>query len=267
MAKFCGKCGSPVDDKTGSCPHCDAPAHVGAKNKRKGSAAPILTAVILVIILAAAGTVYLLFSGKLSAIGRGENTAASSDTEQSGDVSGDEDNTDDTDDVIDLSSNYEVPEFDADEYYENNTELKKTISVRKSDTVSNEGDVYKLFNERGFDPDAVFYEYLIDGTYCGEQQISRYSSEEHPMYRCYYSSSDDSAWMITEANGELFAMYLSEDVTAPRLIVSESDTVTSYDSTTNKYYVNVPDSAQAQIKKVKTIEVETLDRLAKEVND
>lgn len=266
MARFCGKCGTPVDEKTGKCPNCDVGFSDGAKKKKKGSVTLVLIVVILIIMLAATATVYFMFFGGLrgNTGGNGDSTSKNTNTEQTDEPS----ESDETE--IDLGQNFEVPEFDADEYYENNSDLKKTISVRKSDTVSSEREVYDLLYDRGFDAAGAYYEYLIDGTYCGQTRITRYGSDEHPMYQCFYTSRDGSSWLVTEANGDLFAMYLSydaDDVNSARLIVSESDTITSYDGTANKYYINVPDSAQAVIKKVKTLDAEMLDDIAKEVND
>ena len=37
--------------------------------------------------------------------------------------------------------------------------------------------------ERGFDGDQVMYEYTMDGTYLGENEISRSSSSKHQCIR------------------------------------------------------------------------------------
>ena len=46
-----------------------------------------------------------------------------------------------------------------------------------------------------------------------------------------------------------------------QVMLSEEDTITSYDSTTNKFYVNIPNADILTVKKVDKIDAETLDKL------
>ena len=45
------------------------------------------------------------------------------------------------------------------------------------------------------------------------------------------------------------------------VVISESATITSYDSTTNKFYEIIPDSSMLIVKTVSRIDAETLDNL------
>ncbi len=253
MADFCGRCGTPLDKQTGKCPKCDESGETAAKKKSR--AMPIALAVIIVIIAAAAAVIYFTVFGGHGTGGHG--TSEATEDTVSTEVEPEE--------TVDLSSQYELPEFDADEYFENNTSLKDTVSVRSSKDILNERDVYEAFEERGFAAEEAYYEYLLDGSLCDRTAISDYSEEAHPSYQLYYSSRH-AAWLVSNINGDFFATLLSGDGTSPRIIVSESDTVTSYDSISNKYYINIPDSSSAVIKKVKTLDADELDKIAKEVN-
>lgn len=256
MADFCEKCGMLIDRQTGKCPNCDKEKSDNL-TKKKSHALPIALAITVLIIVAAAAVIYFtVFAGV-----RGGGTSHSTENTTEGTAGETEENMN----TLDLSSQYEVSEFDADEYFKKNTDLKKTISVRSSDTVLSERDAYDAFEERDFEAGEVYYEYLLDGNVCEKMPISNYSSEEHPTYQLYYSSRN-VVWFVSNINGDFFATLLSGDGTSPRIIVSESDTVTSYDSTSNKYYINIPDSSSAVIKKVEKLDADALDKLAKEVN-
>ena len=65
---------------------------------------------------------------------------------------------------VDLGSNYEVPEFDAEAYFRENTTLKSTFDVASSQSIHTESEAYDSFVERGFDGSQVMYEYTMDGT-------------------------------------------------------------------------------------------------------
>lgn len=85
-------------------------------------------------------------------------------------------------------------------------------------------------------------EYTMDGTYLGENEISRSSSSKHPMYQTYYVATSGDIWLIFEVNGSFFATPITYNFSNEQkvpVIVSETDTITSYDSSTNKFYVNI----------------------------
>ena len=166
-----------------------------------------------------------------------------------------------------MSSNYEVPEFDAEAYFRENTTLKSTFDVTSSQYIPTESEAYDHFVERGFDGSQVMYEYTMDGTYLGANEISRYSSSKHPMYQAYYAATSGDIWMISEINGSFFATPVtynfSNEQNVP-VILSETDTITSYDSSTNKFYVNIPKESQTVIKTVSKIDAETIEKLTNE---
>ena len=168
---------------------------------------------------------------------------------------------------VDLGSNYEVPEFDAEAYFRENTTLKSTFDVASSQSIHTESEAYDSFVERGFDGSQVMYEYTMDGTYLGENEISRSSSSKHPMYQTYYATTSGDIWMILEINGSFFATPITYNFSNTQnipVILSETDTITSYDSSTNKFYVNIPNASQTVIKTVSKIDAETIEKLTSE---
>lgn len=295
MAKFCGKCGAKLDERTGKCPNCEKEIKdrkkdtAGSRKKETGTAkkknkkARIVVAVVLAAVIIGVGTVcFLVYSDKLDipcidnifvSIGLKDEdpTAPPTEDQNKNDGNSDQGNRNDTDgEEIDLGDNYEVPAFDAEKYFKENTDLKSSFDALSSQDISTEKDAYHNFAERGFTGNPITYEYTMDGTYCGSDEISSYSSTQHPMYQTYYTTASGDVWMILEVNGAFFASPISynfTDETKVPVTISETDTITSYDSTTNKFYVNVPKESQTVIKTVARIDAETLEKLTGEEID
>lgn len=301
MAKFCGKCGTKLDEQTGKCPNCEKEikdkqkdaAGSGkktnkkrtktAKEKNKAKKVGIVIAVVLAVIIIGFGAVcFLVYSDKLDipcidnifvSMGLKDEDAAVPPAEDPNEDGGNSDqgNIENTDgEEIDLGDNYEVPAFDAEKYFKENTDLKSSFDVLSSQDISTEREARQNFAERGFTGNPITYEYTMDGTYCGTEEISSYSSSQHPMYQTYYMTASGDVWMILEVNGAFFASPISynfTDETKIPVTISETDTITSYDSTTNKFYINVPKESQAVIKTVERIDAETLEKLTGEEID
>ncbi|MFQ9440626.1 MAG: hypothetical protein ACLR13_06015 [Acutalibacteraceae bacterium] len=73
--------------------------------------------------------------------------------------------------------------------------------------------------------------------------------------------------MILEINGSFFATPITYNFSNTQnipVILSETDTITSYDSSTNKFYVNIPNASQTVIKTVSKIDAETIEKLTSE---
>ena len=309
MAKFCGKCGTKLDEQTGKCPNCDKEIRndtltsdnnsgvnenqkikeSNRKDRKKGKRKKPKTILIIIIVIAvllsfiSVGAIGLMVYNEKLDIPYVNSIFISlgiKDEELSNDHNTDETNNNKvdnsgntsttTDEGADLSNNYEVPDFDAEEYFKENTILKSTSDVSTSQDVSTEAEAFDNFVERGFEGYQVTFEYAIDGTYLGTKEISRYSSSKHPIYQAYYTTTTGDIWMIFEINGSYFAIPISYNFSNEKsvsVMISETDTITSYDSTTNKFYVNIPNESQTIIKTVETINAETLEKLNSEEID
>ena len=309
MAKFCGKCGAKLDEQTGKCPNCDKEIKSetlasndnsgvnenqkikeskqkdrkkGKRNKAKTILITIIVIAVLLSIISVGAIGLMVYNGKpdIPYINNVFISLGIKDAELPNDQNAEETNnaqddnrgntTTNTEQSADLSNNYEVPDFDAEEYFKENTILKSTSDVSTSQDVSTEAEAFDNFVERGFEGYQVTYEYAIDGTYLGTKEISRYSSSKHPIYQAYYTTTTGDIWMILEINGSYFATPISYNFSNEKsvsVMISETDTITSYDSTTNKFYVNIPNESQTIIKTVETINAETLEKLNSEEID
>lgn len=291
MANFCSKCGMKLNEETGKCPNCDEKTkkHTSSsdgdsstnvnpkddenikqnegeqkgskegKKKTKKIVVIIIVIITLLICIGAGIAVLMIYNGKnINVPNNGEIQSIQSATSA---------DTTTTSEEVELNSNYKVPEFDAEAYFRENTTLKSTFDVTSSQYIPTESEAYDHFVERGFDGSQVMYEYTMDGTYLGANEISRYSSSKHPMYQAYYAATSGDIWMISEINGSFFATPVtynfSNEQNVP-VILSETDTITSYDSSTNKFYVNIPKESQTVIKTVSKIDAETIEKLTNE---
>ena len=71
-------------------------------------------------------------------------------------------------------------------------------------------------------------------------------------------------WIISLIDGDIVAnpvSYNMQSALETQLIVSESEIITSYDSSTNKYYKTVPNESTLIVRIVDKIDADTLDTL------
>jgi len=163
---------------------------------------------------------------------------------------------------------------EAEKYFESHSELKDIIDVEKSDGVLTEAQAKSVLEDLGFGQKRdgtgnlvgypVTYAYSIKGDYTDETEVSAGSANRHPTYQTFYVSENREGWVIDVINGEIFANPVSfnlESDTNVMFLVSTTETLTSYDDATNKFYVTIPNDSEIFVKTVDSIDAETLDRL------
>jgi len=157
-----------------------------------------------------------------------------------------------------------VEATDADEFYEQNSHIKTAVDVNDSDVVQTEKELCENLSTRGFVDYPVTTEYSMDGVYFDATNISEASSEKHPIYQTYYVTANGEVWTIFIINGSVMAnpvSYNMQSGVGVQVIISESETVTSYDSTKNKFYETIPDKSALFVRVVEEINAETLESL------
>ena len=159
---------------------------------------------------------------------------------------------------------YTVELVDAKEYFSNNGEIISEISVSDAENVDTEAETYDYLEKRGFAEYSVTAEYSIDGDYVGETAIEEDSQEKHPVYNTFYYSSSGEVWTITSINGQITANPVSynfqSESDAP-VLISDSETIVSYDNATNKFYETIPSESALKLIVVDQIDAATLDNL------
>lgn len=271
-AKFCRKCGHPVNSSVqtiskeeqnvnnyqgSSSPSPQKPTPHRPKKKHK--LRRIFLSVLLVLFLFSGAFIVLV---SLDIIESPVSTKSNEDEEITY-------NVELKGEVLDDDS-YQVTPPDADEYFEATSEVLSIINVAESHDVQSEKDVKDSFESRGFVDCTITYDYNMDGVYQGEIEISEDSSEVHPMYQTYYVTATGNVWVIFAVNGHFVANPLSynaqSSLTAP-VMISENNNMMSYDSTKNKFYEIIPYDSETILKKVERIDAETIEELTNEVID
>lgn len=161
-------------------------------------------------------------------------------------------------------STYGVEHPDADKYYEENSQIISEIKAKKSKNVNTEEEVITILRERGFDQYPVESEYLLDGEYYDSESVSEDSDEKHPIYETYYVNEKEEIWIITVINGEIMANPVSYNLQSEKeveTVISETETIMSYDSTTNKFYETIPDTSVLEVIVIDNINADILDTL------
>ena len=313
MAKFCGKCGSRLDESTGLCPNCDAEkikelvekpvdspeeiekkpeisqqkdvplskkeervkrkadkkaakkerkaqkkAAKKAKRKEKWAAKTwwkkILSillrciAWLLVLAIVAVGIISALGYFGIIDIPVAEDVLVS----------------------LGLTEQYHVTSPDADEYFNYNSKVIAVIDANMSNDVPTEAQTFEILTERGFTEFSITSDYTMDGTYYDAADILESSASKHPVYETYYVTGSGDVWTIIMINGRIMANPVSYNLQSNlgvQVIISETDTVTSYDSTTNQFYETLPHDSELIVKTVKTIDADTLETLTYGVID
>lgn len=157
-------------------------------------------------------------------------------------------------------SNYTPPTFDSDEYFNNKAESYTEHDVVSSSKLMSEKEAYMLLSERGFTIYPVLTNTDVYEGYCDEHEINPYASDVHPTYFTQYRTLNDDVWLISIVENSIFATPLSyNNLNSTNLIFSETDTLTSYVATDNKFFINSPHSSAATLQTIEIINAESLE--------
>ena len=295
MAKFCKRCGARLNELNGLCPNCDKTEVVGKaeeissvsdnvpeqqkqlskeeikaekkqlkkqakKDKKKQKRAQLTTkqkvkrffvkliAVVLALAIAAGGCVCALvyfdiinvpiINKTLSLFGVNKEKLS--------------------------EESYEVTPPDADEYFSDNSIIKSQTDANTSTNVLTEGEVSEFFASRGFEQTSIITEYSMDGEYLNSTSISDSSATKHPMYQTQYVTTQNELWTLFVIDGNIMAnpvSYNTQSTSGVKVVFSESETITSYDSTTNKFYETIPNKNALFVIVTDRIDSDALEKL------
>ena len=304
MAKFCGKCGAKLDDVTGYCPNCDAekyvqpivsndtesgvedsyveikPSNNGFKkaskkqqkiqnkadkkmqkvqkkaNRTLGQKFKSFLVKFLIILL----VLSILAGGVTTLLAYFHWVEVPVISDWIGKIQSDDGNNEEQ---------YMVTTPDVDEYYENNSKVVSKIDINDSKNVTTEADTITLLKNRGFEDIQITTNYNMDGEYFDDEEIAQ-STTKHPIYQTYYQTENGEIWTIFVINGTVTAnpvIYNMQSELNAQVVIAETDTVVSYDSTTNQFYETIPNESELILKKVSAINAKTLESLTGEEID
>lgn len=151
----------------------------------------------------------------------------------------------------------------ADAYYGYYTDVVSVSPADKSSAPSGKEIVKELCN-RGFDTDSVITNYDQDGSLSEENTyITDQTTEKYPLYKFRYTSESDVLWTVYVINGNYYAwpaIYNLESEREIPIIISETENIVSFDSTTNRYYETKPHKDVINVIKIDKIDKVTLDQ-------
>ena len=149
-----------------------------------------------------------------------------------------------------------------DEYFESTSTVVDKIRVKDSKEVLTEREAVRLMEERGFTQYPVTWEYDMDGNYQDERMASAVSETKHPMYSSEYISETGDVWSLLIIEDSLFAIPFSYNLGSGggvQTTVSESETIVSYDSSSNCFYKTIPFVNVMKVEIVSQIDASTLN--------
>ena len=125
------------------------------------------------------------------------------------------------------------------------------------------------YSDRGFSECTISTNYDMDGNFGDSAEVSG-SSENHPYYEAIFVTSNSEIWNVMEVNGTIIANPLSYNEQSKRsapILISESDTIVSYDNVNNNFYETIPNESEVIVITVDRIDAETLEKLTVEEID
>ncbi len=142
--------------------------------------------------------------------------------------------------------------------------------AQTSDDLMTESEAVELLKDRGFVIYNITYDYELDGTFVVDTIADEESADKHPMYRVYHMTNNGDVWSIYIIDGDVIAnpvTYNLNSGNSTQLVVSEKETITSYDDTASRFYVTIPKESSAIVQTVEKIDASTLNDLAKEMEE
>ena len=221
-----------------------------AKNKK--------TIIAVVICLLIAGAI-ILFLNKYKQNNRNSTTENNSAITSN--------STNENPDGVQKNTEYTIEYPDVEQYFKDNSSIVSVVSVKDSTTLLSESEAKQLLLSRGFTDYPVTTEYTIEGNIIEAVEISDTSTDKHPIYSTYYINSNNEVWVINVVEGTITASPLSYNLTykdKTPIIVSESNEIVSYDSSSNQFYKTIPNDTTMDVRSVDRIDADTLDKLTVE---
>ncbi|MBQ6039806.1 MAG: hypothetical protein IJL32_03375 [Oscillospiraceae bacterium] len=153
----------------------------------------------------------------------------------------------------------------AAEYYEDNSDQIITVeAVEETSDVFTEKEAIRFMAERGFTEYPLTYDYRMDGSYADETEASPDSDEKHPMYQTYFVSDDGSIWTVFIVGRMIAANPASYNLQSDldtQVLISETETLTSYTEMGNKLYTTIPKESAVLLRVVDQITSKKLNEL------
>lgn len=154
--------------------------------------------------------------------------------------------------------------IDANKYFEENGSIEAVTPINKSKRGLSEKEVTVYLKERGFSDYPITTEYSENGGFIEITEVSENSNKKHPVYETYFVSSKNETWAISVIDGTIIAFpssYNLKHSDSIAVVVSETNTVVSYDVATNTFFTTTPKDSVLKVRAVEKIDAKTLESI------
>lgn len=158
------------------------------------------------------------------------------------------------------------------EFIRNNSSIIEELKASSSANLLSEGGAIRFLSIRGLNKNNLLYSYSQSGEYLGENITVADSSDKHPIYSTYYETPNGTVWNIYIIDGEIYASKANENNSLSsetntngsdkKLIIAESDHLTSYDNVNDKFYKLEPDEGKIDLVVVDKVSDKLLDEIS-----
>lgn len=265
-SNFCGKCGTKLDKKTGLCPNCDAKQ---LKRTKKGSVSLgrrilhfLIRALLILLLLIILGLSAILILAHFNVI---HLPTIESIVRDIGAKKTTPDSNHNDMEPINLDD-YKIEAPNPNDIFNDHFEIVEVTDIADSNNSLTEEELIIILNERGFTEYPITTNYDMEGHYSDSKEVAP-STEKHPIYETSYISSNNEYWIISVVDGDIMATPVNFNIESnsnTSVLISESNYVTSYVSSTNQFYRTIPDESVLDVIVVDKINTDALDRLTLE---
>ena len=159
------------------------------------------------------------------------------------------------------SEDYYEGEEDMEAYYNENSTVVSVTDAASSSTVKTEKDAISELDDRGFGQYEVESDFDMAGELLDDPVMEESSSDKHPMYTTNYCNSSEELWVVYFVDDRVMAFPVSyndqSDRVAP-VMITEDDTVMSYDCYSNKFYETIPKDSELIVVNISKINDEKI---------
>ena len=156
------------------------------------------------------------------------------------------------------------------EYFGYDAKIISSTPAKEFKNISTPSEAKDKLNELGFENYKVITSYSIEGEYLGENTVKDDDIEQHPTYDIQYVTPSGDLWIIYIYGDQIMANPASYNIQSSRnvrILISEKETLTSYNSKENCFYEIIPAETELFLFTVDTIDAETINGFTTEALD
>lgn len=160
---------------------------------------------------------------------------------------------------------YNNKPINAAQYYEEYAQIISIESLENAADIQSGKEVEEELRSRGFDQYGIVAPYDELGGLNNGDEDTPMVDRHAPIFLTYYLTESEDLWTVSIINGHISAYPVSfnlRDEAGIEVLLTETETVMSYDGLTRTFFETIPDPSELIIKKIKTIDADHLEELS-----